>query len=256
MKILAVNDDGVRAEGFNALINELRKIGEVTAVAPETERSAAGHSVTFYHPIRFNKLTQEDRFMVYSCSGTPSDCVILGLAHIIKENPPDIIVSGINYGPNLGDDVTYSGTISAAMEGAQAGIPAIAISTGISKAQNLNYSNAAKTAASLCKLVNEHKIPYRTLLNVNVPAENINGVKITHLGISRFQYGFITRQDAGEREYQWLIRNPQPESESYEGSDYQALEQDYISITPIKLDFNDYKTAAEMIRWDLGLIGK
>ncbi len=252
MKILLANDDGVRAQGLLELADELKKIGEVTVIAPDAERSAAGHSVTFFAPLRLVKLSEEANCSIYSCSGTPSDCVIMGLAHVMKNTPPDVVITGINYGPNLGDDVTYSGTISSAMEGAQAGIPSIAISTGVTKDRSITYKTAAKVGAEICKMVYKNKLPNRTLLNVNVPCtpeESIKGIKITHLGVSNFKYGFIQRQDAGERDYYWLTREPRPQQELRAGSDYEALENNYISITPIQLSFTANEIFPQINKW-------
>ena len=257
MRILAANDDGVRAEGFIALINELKKIGEVTAIAPETERSAAGHSVTFFAPLRLKRLSEEENLTIYSCSGTPTDCVLMGIAEVMKDNPPDIIITGINYGPNLGDDATYSGTISSAMEGVMAGIPSIAVSTGIHKTEVTEYALPAKVAAQICKLVHKNKLPPRILLSVNVPAvskDEIKGIKISHLGQSNFKYGFIKRSDAGHRDYYWLTREPDIEKASYPDSDYEALHNNYISITPVHLNLTCKETSELIKKWDLGNI--
>lgn len=254
MRILAANDDGVRAEGFKALINELKKIGSVTAIAPESERSAAGHSVTFFAPLRLQLLSEEDNLKVYSCSGTPTDCVLMGIAEVMKDNPPDLIVTGINHGPNLGDDATYSGTISSAMEGAMAGIPSIAVSTGINKSEIMGYSLQAKVAAQICKLVHKNKLPPRTLLSVNVPAvskDELNGVRVSHLGQSNFKYGFIKRSDAGNREYYWLTREPNVEPSTYHDSDYHTLSENCISITPIQLNLTCKETSELINNWNL-----
>jgi len=254
MKILVANDDGVRADGFSTLINELKKIAHVTAIAPDSERSAAGHSITFFAPLRLKLLSEEENLSVYSCSGTPSDCVIMGLAYVMKDTPPDLVVTGINYGANLSDDATYSGTVSSAMEGALAGIPSIAVSIDVSEDHSIDYKTAAEITANICKLVYTNKIPHRTLLSVNVPnkpKDKIKGIKITHLGQSNFKYGFIHRKDAGERDYYWLTREADIDKNTYENSDYHALSENYVSITPIQLNLNCPNTSKIMGNWNI-----
>lgn len=239
MRILIANDDGVYADGINILAEELAKIAHVTVVAPDKERSAAGHGVTFFSPLRIDKISENEKSCFYSCSGTPADCVVVGLNHVMRENPPDLVIAGINRGPNLGDDFHYSGTIAAAVEGALAGIPSIAVSTGVDKNFKVPcYKNTARIASGLAEMVFEDPIPLRTFLNLNVPAYDIKGIKLTHLGFSNFSYGVIERQDGLNLNYFWLTRTNRCQNEMYEGSDYQALNSGYASITPLSLDFS------------------
>lgn len=244
MRILVTNDDGIDADGIKILAEELAHTAEITVVAPDKERSAAGHGVTFFSPLRVNKISQNASVAFYSCSGTPADCIIVGLTHIMKENLPDLVVTGINRGPNLGDDFHYSGTISSAVEGALAGIPSIAVSTGVTKDFKVPcYRNTAKIAAALASMVFEKKIPGRAMINLNVPTDEIKGVRITHLGFSNFSYEVIERKDGLNLDYFWLSRKSNFKNDKYEGSDYQALADGYVSITPLNLDMT--RNAAE-----------
>ncbi|MCQ2735653.1 MAG: 5'/3'-nucleotidase SurE [bacterium] len=235
MKILITNDDGIGAEGIRVLADELSKIGEVTVVAPDGNRSAVGHGVSFFTPLR---IWGHDKENWHSCSGTPADCIIAGLYHIMKDNRPDIIVTGINKGANLGDDFNYSGTISSAKEGALAGIPSIAVSNEVLQDFTVpSYTNAAKLAAGLALEIFRNPIPERSMLNLNVPAGEIKGIRTTHLGKSSFTYRIIQRKDTVNLDYFWAGRNFDYNNEKYQGSDKQALDEGYASITPLNLDF-------------------
>jgi len=204
MKILLTNDDGINAPGIYALWRELRKIGEISIVAPETEQSAIGHAITLSNPLRLREVYRDSSFYGYSVNGTPADCVKLGVTAIFKE-PPDIVISGINLGPNLGVDVMYSGTVSAATEGTIIGIPSIAVSLAIRREPDFRF--AAAFARALCLEVKEKSIPAGILLNVNIPAvplAKVKGVKITRQGKARFKDTFEKRLDPRGNVYYWL----------------------------------------------------
>ncbi len=202
MNILITNDDGIHAEGIMALKTALDGVGTVHVIAPDRPRSACGHSITLHKPLRADRLRLRDGSWAYSTNGTPSDCVSLGLLGVV-EGPVDLIVSGINHGPNLGWDLTYSGTVSAAMEGAIAGIPSFAISVA-SYETDVHYALAARFAAHLAEILRRNKLPESTLLNVNIPAlptEDIRGIRITKQGNRRYPGKLVKRQDPAGRAY-------------------------------------------------------
>ena len=249
MRILITNDDGINADGIRILAEELRKVANVTIVAPDGERSAAGHGVTFFSPLRINRVSGDESGQTYSCSGTPADCVIVGIYHVMREAPPDLVVTGINRGPNLGDDFHYSGTISAAAEGALAGIQSIAVSNGVTKDFRVPcYRNTAKLAAGLAEMLLENPIPKRTMLNLNVPTDEIKGVRVTHLGFSNFKYEIIQRRDGLNLDYFWVSRSFDYRNEKYEGCDRQALDEGYASITPLNLDLTPESSGVDFFK--------
>jgi len=247
MNILITNDDGIHAEGLFALKLALDEIGKVFVVAPDRPRSACGHSITLHKPLRADKTKLRDGSIVYATNGTPSDCVSLALLGLIEENI-DLVVSGINHGPNLGWDLTYSGTVSAAMEGAIMKRQSIAISVASYQA-DVDYNVAAKFAASLSQVLMEHKLPESTLLNVNVPplpASDIKGIQITKQGKRRYMGSLEKRSDPTGRAYYW-IGGDLPVDHLSEGTDVKAISDGFISVTPVHLDLTDY-TALENTR--------
>ncbi len=251
MNILVTNDDGIHAEGLFLLKTALQKLGNVHVVAPDRPRSACGHSITLHKPLRADKVTLRDGSVGYATNGTPSDCVSLGMLGIIEE-PVDLVVSGINHGPNLGWDLTYSGTVSAAMEGAIMGAQAFAISVA-SYESDVDYSVAAEFALKLAKILQEHKLPESTLLNVNVPAlaaSEIKGVKVTKQGKRRYAGALEKRSDPAGRAYYWLGGNA-PLDHLVEGSDVKAVADDMISVTPVHLDLTDYSALGEIAGWNI-----
>lgn len=206
--ILISNDDGIKSPGIILLAESLSRIGKVTVVAPDRERSAVGHGLTFFHPMRVLDLGEKEGVHYFSSDGTPSDCILLGI-HLMKDWRPDIVVSGINHGANLGDDVTYSGTVSAAMEGAIQGIPSMAVS--LTTYEEADFTYAADFALTVASELIKKGLPDGVFLNVNVPAvpkNEIMGVEITHQGRSvyhqeistdsswRFRYFIITCSSA------------------------------------------------------------
>ncbi len=253
-RILISNDDGIASEGIAALADALAAVGEVTVVAPEREQSAASHSLTLHKPLRI----YEQGTRRYAVSGTPTDCVCMGIHHLMQE-PPDIVVSGINRGANLGDDVTYSGTVSAAMEGTLLGFPSVAISQVCWNP--VGYAAAAQFAATLVEqlLARTQKgelLPPDTLLNVNVPdltPEQIKGVRWTVQGKRRFtKEQVVENTDPRGRKYYW-VGGTDLEWEGNPNSDHAAVCDGYISVTPVHLDLTHHESLAKLSSWKLGM---
>jgi len=252
MRILITNDDGINAPGVYALYEEMKKVGEISIVAPDTEQSAIGHAITLSNPLRIREVHRDGSFYGYSVNGTPADCVKLGVTTIFKEHP-DMVISGINLGPNLGVDVIYSGTVSAATEGTILGIPSIAISLATRKEPD--YSFAAAFTRNLCLKVKEKGLPAGILLNVNIPAvpsHKIKGVRITRQGNARFRDTFEKRMDPRGNIYYWLTGEVWEEEEDKE-TDSKAVSDNYISITPIHFDLTSYQSISWLKEWDIYL---
>ncbi len=252
MRILLTNDDGIYAPGIAALYGTLCAIGEVWMVAPERPRSAAGHAITLHKPLRLTPTTVSPEIMGFGCSGTPGDCVSLGY-EILMDGKCDLVVSGINAGPNLGWDLTYSGTVAAAMEGAILNLPSIAISVTLEGGANtFDFDPAARFAAKLALELMERKLPPNTLLNVNVPAvggNEITGVEVTHQGKREYVDRIDARVDPTGRAYYWLggsIQEDVPDP----GSDVHAILANRISVTPVHLDLTAYALLADLKEWD------
>jgi len=231
LNILATNDDGVYADGLWAAVNELQHVGNVTVVAPDRDQSGTGTSVTLSRPLRMNKVRSlRDGIMAYSVEGTPADSVILGLRSAIKDRV-DLVVSGINEGPNLGNDAFISGTVGAALQGYFYGIPSIAIS--IAAFEDIYFDVAARLVGLLARAFDKGVLPGKLLLNVNVPnllSKEIKGIEITELGERSYTDKISPGYD-GKRQYYWIVRGV-PEWSVSQGSDIWALEQNKISITP------------------------
>ena len=239
-RILVTNDDGVFSEGIERLAAALSDVGRVVTVAPDQERSAAGHSLTLQNPIRA-KLVGPNR---WSVDGTPTDAVNWGVLHLCRDDRPKLLVSGINLGLNLGDDVTYSGTVSAAFEGTIIGIPSVAISQEIET--GFTFDAAADFAARLARHLLENPLSSGTLVNVNVPAGEPNGVRVTRLGKRRYGEAVIEKLDPRGRPYYW-IGSTIPTGEFEEGTDVAAIAEKWISMSPLHLDLTDYK-ALDILR--------
>ena len=232
-RILVTNDDGIFSEGIKLLAGALAPLGEVVVVAPDREQSAAGHSLTLHHPLRLRRI--EERW--YAVDGTPTDCVNLAVMWLMKEQRPDLIVSGINFGLNLGDDVTYSGTVSATFEGSLLGIPSIAFSQEV--AEGFSFARAASLAARVVGEVLEQPPREGLLLNVNLPAGEPRGVRWTRLGHRQYRQAVVEKTDPRGRKYYWIAGTP--EWEEQEGTDYAAVSAGCVSITPMHLDLTDYR---------------
>lgn len=247
MDILVTNDDGIYAPGINILAEALWELGEVVVVAPDRERSAVGHALTLHHPLRATKVKEN----VFSVDGTPTDCVNLGI-HSLLSRKPDIVISGINRGGNLGDDVTYSGTVSAAMEATLMGIPAFAVSL-VTDADGTNYQAAASFAAKLADTIFREGLPKDTFLNVNVPdmpADSLLSPVITSQGKRLYEGMIINKVDPRGRDYYW-IGSVDLNFLDIEGSDYTAISRGHISVTPLHLDLTNYNSFAQLKGWNL-----
>lgn len=240
MKILLSNDDGVMAEGIKALATELSKEHEVYIIAPDRERSAAGHSLTLHTPIRVEEL--EAKFgakRIWVTSGTPGDCVKIGINAILGEDEkPDLIISGINHGPNLGSDILYSGTVSCAMEGAMMGYPSIAVSLASMSSEPELFKNVAQFMRKFVHKVKEFNFPKKSILNINVPGlmpEDLAGIAITRLGGKMFTDEYDKRVDPRGKVYYWMAGELIRQCEN-DDSDINALRWNKVSVTPITFE--------------------
>jgi 5'-nucleotidase len=246
MIILVCNDDGVRSEGIQSLARALEPLGDVFVVAPDREQSAAGHSLTLHRPLRVEQIAPRQ----FAIDGTPTDCVNLAVSGILPGRP-GLVVSGINKGANLGDDITYSGTVSAAMEGTLLGIPSLAIS--LAGRTDFHFGPAAEFAARLVKHVLDRGLPHDTLLNVNVPdrpREAMTGFRITRQGKRRYGEALIEKVDPRGKKYYW-IGGDELGFVHEEGTDYAAILEGAVSITPVHLDLTHYPSFAALERLPL-----
>lgn len=232
-RILVTNDDGIFSEGIERLAAALSEVGDVYTVAPDQERSAAGHALTLDVPLRAKEIGEKR----WSVNGTPTDCVNWGVLHLLRDERPGLLFSGINLGLNLGDDVTYSGTVSAAFEGALFGIPSVAVSQEIEK--GFTFDAAAEFATRLALHLLGKSLPPKTLVNVNVPAGEVRGVRVGRLGTRRYGETVIEKTDPRGRPYYW-IGSTIPVGEPEEGTDIIAVSRKSISLTPIHLDLTAY----------------
>jgi len=247
--ILVSNDDGIHSEGLRALADAMAKLDEVAVVAPDRERSAASHSLTLHRPLR----VEEIRPGWHAVDGTPTDCVLLGVQALVREHPR-LVVSGINRGANLGDDLHYSGTVSAAMEGMLLGIPAIAFS--LAAHADFRFDAAARFAQHLAAYVLEHGLPENTLLNVNVP-ETRAGTEprrflLTRQGRRRYSDAITEHVDPRGRTFYWIGGERKPEA-TETGTDFAAIDAGDISVTPIHLDLTNHACWEQLtgldVRW-------
>jgi 5'-nucleotidase len=257
MNILISNDDGIYSSGVKALADAL-SAGEhqITVVCPNRERSATGHALTLQEPLRVDPITNifHPSVTAWACSGTPSDTVKLALDALLSE-PPDLVLSGINHGSNLGTDVLYSGTVSAAMEGVMEGIPSIAFS--LTSFVSRDFSAAANFAKQMVSAIALNPIKASILLNVNVPAiptGDICGVVVTKLGIRRYRDLFEKRIDPRGKIYYWLSGEV-IEEEAPPDSDIQAIRNNYITITPLQYDLTAYNSLESMDGWAKSALG-
>jgi len=247
MKILVTNDDGIHAPGIRALTDALASVGEVAVVAPDRERSAVSHALTLHHPLRAECIAP-GRFAV---DGTPTDCVNLGI-HSLLDFHPDLVVSGINRGANLGDDVTYSGTVAAAMEATLMGIPAFAVSLDCREEPG-DYSAAAAFASRLAVRIVDNGLPKDTFLNVNVPdlrPDLLRTPIVTTQGKRRYEGTIVDKVDPRGRSYYW-IGTADLDFLDIDGSDFAAISRGHISITPLHLDMTNHRSIALIKGWDL-----
>jgi len=256
-RILVTNDDGFESEGLIALVEALKPLGEVIVVAPTTEKSACGHSLTLTRPLKFVELCKN----FYKLDdGTPSDCIYLSLYALFKDKGfPDLVVSGINNGSNMGEDITYSGTASAAMEAVLQGVPAIAISQvysdGPKSIKKHGYGLAQKYVHDIAKKILDGGFPLeeRKFLNINIPPipeEDCKGIKITHAGYKMYGNDAHLHKNPRGEEFYWIgthVLDWQPSTEN--SCDLSAIEENYVSITPIKLDMSAYEDINTLKEW-------
>jgi len=249
MNILLINDDGIHAEGLAGFGACLKKLGDVTIVAPSQEASAAGHSITLHRPLTHKPVYKNGEFFGHSISGTPADCVKLAVSRLL-ESPPDIVVSGLNVGANVGINILYSGTVAAAVEGAMLGIPSVAFSICYSKEPRIK--EGCRLAASLLRHILEvYKGDFK-LLNINLPdcdKDRIKGVKVTRQSCIGYTENFDKRVDPRGRTYYWMTGDLEG-AESESGSDIAALEEGYITITPLQYDLTNYLSLEKIQNWN------
>lgn len=243
MKILLSNDDGVHVQGIRTLAAHLNDIAEIIIVAPDRNRSGASNSLTLENPLRVDKLEHN----VYSVQGTPTDCVHFALNELLKGAMPDLVLSGINHGANLGDDVLYSGTVAAAMEGHFLGVQSIAFSL----VGNQHFETAAKVARAIVEQHLVNPIPTNRLLNVNIPDcsfDKLKGQVVTRLGARHHSENMIKQRDPRGHEVYWL-GPPGKEQDAGSGTDFYAVEHQKVSITPLQVDLTAHESLPSMDRW-------
>ena len=255
MHLLVTNDDGVSAPGLLALANELRKNYHVTVLAPDRNWSASGHVKTMHRPLRVKEVLLDDGTIALASDGAPSDCVALAMLGLIEDDI-DIVVSGINPNANLGHDVTYSGTVTAAMEASIWGIPGIAISLDSpdNHLGDLDYGTAARVAASVVEKVVKHQLNSKTVLNVNVPYladDDIKGYHITRQGLRVYRDRLDRRLDPRGQAYYW-IGGETPTGVREDGTDFGSLAKGYVSITPLQLDLTATEALKDLKEWQWG----
>ena len=251
--ILITNDDGIGSDSLGPLADALSALGEVHIICPEVNWSGASHSITLFRPLRCRPTTLRSGHAAFMTDGSPTDCVRLAVLGFLRQKP-DLIVSGINRGSNLGDDITYSGTVAAAMEGLLSSIPSIAISLGAFGA-NIDFAPAAAFVALVARNVLERgSMPGDALLNINVPAlpaDRIAGVEVTRLGKRNYNDQLVERLDPYGNPYYW-VGGPAVSEEAEAGTDVAAVRAGKISVTPIALDLTSHELVAELASWDWG----
>lgn len=252
--VLLTNDDGIGADGILTLRRQLVASGRFLpyVVAPDRERSASGHSITIFNPLRVDEVPFDEGPMGWKVSGTPVDCVKLALKALLPE-PPELVVSGINRGANLGTDVFYSGTVSGALEACLLGLPAMAVS--LTSLDRADYATAAVIAEYLAGEVVSRGLPKNTLLNVNIPSlalEHLAGIQATTLGVHRYNDVFERRVDPHGRTYYWL-KGEVLDIDDEPGSDARAIRDNCVSVTPIQLDMTNHPFRREVEGWGLDL---
>lgn len=246
-RILVSNDDGHQSDGLRALVDAMEPLGEVWVVAPEAEQSAASHAISLHRPLRI----REVRERWFAVDGTPTDCSYLAVNHVLRGRRPDLMVSGINHGPNMADDVTYSGTVAAAMEASILGVPAIAFS--LATRRGFDFAPAARFArAFVAAALDRRPLPAHILLNVNVPAGvEPQGFAFTRLGKHSYGYDVVEKVDPRGRKYYW-IGGSEYQHEDIPGSDCNTVLRDHlVSVTPLHLDLTDEPLRARLEGWQV-----
>jgi 5'-nucleotidase len=241
IEILVTNDDGIQAEGIRTLAKAMETLGRVTIMAPDREQSATSHALTLHRPLRIRKISERE----LSVDGTPTDAVLLGVHGFLKERPA-LVVSGINHGPNMGNDVLYSGTVAAASEGTFLGIPSIAMS--LATWGPADFGPSARVARILVAHLLRMGLPPKTCLNVNVPPipwEEIKGIRVTRLGKRVYRDVIVEKTDPRGKLYYW-IGGEEPTWENDDTSDFTAVERGYVSVTPLTFELTDYKELVDL----------
>ena len=243
-RILISNDDGYQSDGLRALSEAVADLGEVWVVAPEAEQSASSHAISLHRPLRIREVHPR----VFVVDGTPTDCSYVAINHLMKDEPPRLMVAGINHGPNMADDVTYSGTVAAAMEASILGVPAIAFS--LATRQDFDFTAAARFARQLCRAAVARALPPRMLLNVNIPpGGELSGYAVTRLGKHSYGLDVVEKVDPRGRKYYWIGGN-EYHHEDIPGSDCNVvLRERLVSVTPLMLDLTDEEMRREVEGW-------
>jgi len=250
--ILLTNDDGIYAPGLEAIEKQLRELGEVVVVAPATEQSGVGHSITFLNPLICKEVYDHDRRRGWAVEGSPADSVKIGISEFCPRRP-DLVVSGINGGLNAGINVLYSGTVAAAIEGAFFGINSVAVSLEFD--EHADFDKAAKMAAGVIEQIVEKTDNQSQLYNLNIPTAAItkpSELRVVPMGVQRYGEDFIKRKDPRGRTYYWATNDPAPQPGEHE-TDITALEKGYVTLTPLQYDMTKQPVLLEMEAWDLRL---
>jgi 5'-nucleotidase len=242
--ILVTNDDGIHARGLSVLAEALAPLGEVYVVAPDREQSAVGHALTLHRPLRVDRVADRK----FAVNGTPSDCVNLAVLGLLPE-PPVLVAAGVNHGSNLGDDVTYSGTVSAAMEGTLLGVASMAVSQPDPEADGNGFDAAGEVARAVATRLLVEGLPAKTLLNLNVPRGPVKGVRLTRLGHRVYREKVIREVDPRGRPYYWIGAGP-PEWAEDAASDIAAVHAGFASVTPLHLDLTHHGALGRMTEWE------
>jgi 5'-nucleotidase len=246
MIILVTNDDGIHAPALQRLREDLQPLGRVIVVAPDRDQSATSHSLTLHRPFRIHRHGDD----VFSVDGTPTDCVVTAFYGLLDARP-ELVISGINHGPNMGEDVFYSGTVAAAIEGTIQG--AVAIAASLATREPNDFVEPSRFVARLARTVIERGLPWRQLLNVNIPHRpwnDVRGVRITRLGSRTYRDTLVRKVDPRGRDYYW-IGGEDPVWEGKPGTDFQAVHEGFVSVTPMRLDLTDDSALDEMSSWKL-----
>jgi 5'-nucleotidase len=248
MVILVTNDDGIQAPALRALKSALSDLGRVVIVAPDRDQSATSHALTLYRPFRIERPEPD----VFAVDGTPTDCVVVAMHGLIDETP-SLVVSGINHGPNMGEDVFYSGTVAAAIEGALNGLPSLAVSLVARRSEEVEWTEPARVTRSLVDAVLQRGLAPKSLLNANLPwraGEPYRGIRVTKLGQRVYQDSLIEKTDPRGRPYYW-IGGDEPVWVEEDGTDFVAVSEGFVSVTPLMLDLTHHRARAEMEKWRL-----
>ena len=251
MRILLTNDDGVFAPGLFALQQQLRHLGEVVVVAPATEQSGVGHSITFLTPLTCKSIHREGQHWAWAVDGSPADCVKLAIAELFKDDPVDLVVSGINNGLNAGINVLYSGTVAAAIEGAFFGVTSVAVS--LEYDPDADFQSAAVIARNVVSGLVHHGDASGKLFNINIPTvatESPRELKVVPMGLAQYGRTYEKRQDPGGRDYYWALWSA-PDQAPRETADVTELRNGNVTLTPLNFDLADHAMLAEMTNWNL-----